>query len=313
MQFKVGIERELAQGLIAGADFTYINTTQSTFQRDVNLGTATEDATGRPVFARSRPNPDFFIMQMTDSSARSLYRALTYTLNLRRSSFALDAAYTLSWKHSHDDIEQDYSIISYDNVNDLSNEYNYSLTDQRHQLVAYGSYYLPWSFDVAAAARLSSARPFDVMTAFDYNRDEMLNDRPIINGQVMPRNAFRGRPFYDVTVRLQKHFALPNERGRITASVDFFNLFGFDNVQVDHMNMMYGPGTAMVDGTPVSGGTGPGRWYDPVTRKTYEGGTLVNVHPPANFNQLRDEDGEYYRNNIPGDPFQVQVGLRFQF
>ena len=131
LQFKVGIERELAQGIIAGADFTYINTTQSTFQRDTNLGTATEDATGRPVFARSRPNPDFFIMQMTDSSARSLYRALTYTLNLRRSSFALDAAYTLSWKHSHDDIEQDYSIISYDNVNDLSNEYNYSLTDQR--------------------------------------------------------------------------------------------------------------------------------------------------------------------------------------
>src|SRR3990172_948416 len=131
----------------------------------------------------------------------------------------------------------------------------------------------------------------------------MKNDRPIVNGVPLPRNAFRSRPFYDVSLRFQKHFALPNEKGGFTASVEFFNLFGFDNVQIGHANMMYGHGTAMQGGTAVSGPIGPTRWYDPVSRKTYEGGSLVPVAPPANFNQLRDSSGQYLRSNIPGDPF----------
>jgi hypothetical protein len=71
--------------------------------------------------------------------------------------------------------------------------------------------------------------------------------------------------------------------------VEFFNLFGFDNVMIDHPHMIFGPGTVMTDGVPVE------------------------VAPPETFNQLRDASGEYYRDNIPGDPFQMQLGLRFQF
>jgi len=314
LQLKIGVEHELAPGIIAGTDFTYINTVRSTFQRDINLGPPVQDATGRYVFTSPRPYaPDFFIMQMTESSGRSLYRGFTYTFNIRRPRFTLDAFYTLSWKYSTDDVEQDYSAISYDNVTDLGKEYNYSLTDQRHQFIAYGIYHLPFNFDVSSTTRLSSARPFEVMTMWDYNRDDMQNDRPIVNGEALPRNPFRSRPFYDVSLRFQKHFVLPNEKGRFTASVEFFNLFGFDNVQVGHPNMMYGHGTAMQGGQIVSGSTGPGRWYDPSVGKTYAGGSLVPVAPPANFNQLRDPSGKYYRTNVPGDPFQMQLGLRFQF
>ncbi|MBI4465072.1 MAG: hypothetical protein HY647_10240, partial [Acidobacteria bacterium] len=292
----------------------YINTVRSTFQRDINLAEPVQDAIGRYVFTSARPYaPDYFVMQMTESSARSLYRGFTYTFKVRRPRFTLDAFYTLSWKYSHDDVEQDYSAISYDNAYDRSTEYNYSLTDQRHQFIAYGIYNLPFSFDVSSTARFTSARPFEVMTMWDYNRDDMQNDRPIVNGEPLPRNAFRSRPFYDVSLRFQKHFALPNEKGRFTVSVEFFNLFGFDNVQIGHPNMVYGDGTAMQGGAVVSGPIGPDRWYDPMSRKTYAGGTLVQVAPPANFNQLRKASGEYYKTNIPGDPFQMQLGLRFQF
>ena len=151
------------------------------------------------------------------------------------------------------------------------------------------------------------------MTAFDYNRDEMLNDRPIINGQVMPRNAFRGRPFYDVTARLQKHFALPNERGRITASVDFFNLFGFDNVA----------------GRPyehdVWAGNRHGRRYPCLKRdrtwslvrpgdsKDIRGWNAGQCASSGELQSVTRRRRRVLQETLPGDPFQVQVGLRFPF
>lgn len=293
-------------------DFTYINTVHAGFQRDLNLGEPVQDATGRYVFTGAKPYPDYSIVQITESSARSLYRGFTYTFNIRKPRFTLDTYYTLSWKYSTDDIEQDYSAISYDNATNLSNEYAPSLTDQRHQFIAYGIYNLPFGFDISSTSRLSSARPFEVMSMYDSNRDDMLNDRPVINGVAMGRNAFRSRPFYDFSLRLQKNFTLPHEKGRLTASVEFFNLFGFDNVQIGHANMIYGHGTEMVGGV-MTKEIGPDSWYDPITRKTYTGGDIVTVAPPANFNQLRDSSGEYYKTNIPGDPFQMQLGLRFQF
>ncbi len=280
----MGLERELARGVVAGADFSYINTIHVARQRDINLSAPTVDGTGRPVFRGTRPYaPDFYIMQATESSARSLYRGLTTTFSVRRPRFVLDAYYTLSWKHSDDDSEQGYSEIVYDNVYDLSREYGYSLTDQRHQFLASWLYNLPAHFDAAVVTRLTSARPFEVMAMYDENRDDQLNDRPIVDGQLLARNAFRNRAFYDVSLRLQRHF------GRLTASAEFFNLLGFDNVQIGHANMMYGPGMMMKSGQAM-------------------------VEPaPANFNQLRDSSGRYLRSNIPGDPFQVQLGLRFQF
>ncbi len=270
--------------MVAGTDFTYIKTTGIARQRNINLPVPAVDATGRAVFGGSGPfAPDFGVMQVTESTARSLYRGLTTSFGVRRPRFTFDAHYILSWKDSDDDSEQGYSEITYDNAYDLSAEYGYSLTDQRHQFLVSAVYNLPVRFDAAMTARFTSARPFEVMAMYDDNRDGQLNDRPIVDGQILHRNAFRNRAFSDVSLRIQRHF------GRWTASVDVFNLFGFDNVQIGHANMMFGPGTVLENGEPVS---------EP---------------PPDNFNQLRDASGRYLQSNIPGDPFQVQLGLRFQF
>lgn len=274
-----------------GTDFVYINTVRISLQRDINQGVPVADPTGRLIYSnRKRPYaPEFYNVQITESSSRSLYRAFTTTFNVRRPRFTIDTYYTLSWKYSYDDQEQDYSAIAYDSAANLINDYNYSLTDQRHQFIAYGIYTLPFNFEVSSTSRLSSARPFNAMPMLDYNKDDVFTDRPVIDGKVILRNAFRSRAFYDVSLRFQRHFSLPNENGRFTASVEFFNLFGFDNVMINHPHMMYGPGTV------------------------FKKGELVSVPPPATFNQLRDSSGEYYRDNHPGDPFQMQLGLRFQF
>jgi hypothetical protein len=106
---------------------------------------------------------------------------------------------------------------------------------------------------------------------------------------VIQRNTFRNAAFYNVDVRIERSFDLPRQKGRIIASLDFFNIFNFDNVLIGSPNMVYGAGT------------------------TVQNGTVVSVPPPANFGQLRDSQGNYLTTNTPGDPFQAQVGLRWVF
>jgi hypothetical protein len=290
IQWKIGIDHELAKGIIAGIDFTYINTTRIARQRDVNLPASTVDATGRRIYSGTRPfGPKFFIGQATESSARSLYRGLTTSLNARRSRYTFDLYYTLSWKYAHDDTERGISGLTYDDAFNLANEYGLSNIDQRHQFVANGLYHLPYGFEVSSTARFISGRPLNALAGTDLNRDGQLSDRPIVDGQVFIRNAFRNTAFKDVSLRVQRGFTFSNERSRLMFSVEMFNLFGFDNVQIGSANQVYGPGTVISNGQ---------RTLQP---------------PPSNFRQLRDAQGNYLKSNVAGDPFQVQVGVRYVF
>jgi hypothetical protein len=111
----------------------------------------------------------------------------------------------------------------------------------------------------------------------------------MVNGQILRRNTFRNRGVSDVSLRLQRGFVLPNERGRLTFSAELFNVFGFDNYLLGGASTRYGPGTVIQNGVPVA------------------------VAPGPEFLQSRDSQGNYFRSGTVGDPFQVQLGLRFQF
>ena len=74
---------------------------------------------------------------------------------------------------------------------------------------------------------------------------------------------------------------------------DFFNVFNFDNVALAGPALSYGNAGTVV-----------------------QNGALVQLGPqnPATFNQLRNPaTGKYYTSNSPGDPFQAQFGVRFEF
>ena len=97
----------------------------------------------------------------------------------------------------------------------------------------------------------------------------------------------------DVSLRIQKTFAMPNEKGKIAISAEMFNLFNFADVQLAGAAFTYGNAGTLV-----------------------QNGSLVQVGPqnPAVFGQLRNPaTGQYYTSNAAGDPFQAQLGLRFQF
>lgn len=289
VQFRGALEQELAKGITLSVDYTNINVARIDRVRNLNLLPPTPDATGRPIYvnlslaanAARRPFPKYAFAFITESSARSLYQGTTTTLKVQRRKFMLDATYTLGFSKSHDDHERGISGANYVDAFNLNNEYNWSNIDERHQFAASSLLYMPFGFEVSSTMRFNSGRPFSPRTGTDSNNDGVTNDRPILDGAVAPRNTFRNTGFSDVSMRVQRNFNLPNERGRIGVSLEIFNLFNFDNVET--------------------------------TQTTY--GPSLNAPPTnPNFGKVKDAAGNY----LPGStlrtsPFQVQLGLRFQF
>jgi hypothetical protein len=288
-QFRAAVEQEIAPGMTASVDYTHIAVDRMDRIRDINLPTPTIDATGRPVYTPNpsvsvnslRPDQRFGAIYVAESSARSLYRAMTTSVNVRRTRFVIDAYYTLGFHKSHDDHENGgFTTPFYVDVNNLENEYNWSQVDQRHQFTSNTVIFLPRDFQVATTMRYNSGRPFNPVTGIDSNRDGVTNDRPMLNGQVVRRHTFRNFGFGDTSLRVQKNVVLPGEKV-VGLSVEMFNIFNHANVET--AQRVYGDNLAV-----------------PTT----------NVL----FGKVKDANGNY----IPGStirttPFQVQLGVRFQF
>jgi hypothetical protein len=290
VHFRGAVEHQIMPGLTASVDYTQIDVTRMDRVRDINLPAPTIDATGRPVYTPSasvsinslRPDPRFGAVYVTESSARSNYKGMTASVNLRRTRYIVDASYTLGFSKSHDDHENGgFSSAFYTDVNDLENEYNWSNIDQRHQFMTNGVFFLPAGFQVATQMRFNSGRPFSPRTGADSNRDGVTNDRALLNGYPVVRNTYRNRGFSDTSLRVQKNFMLRGEK-QIAVTLEMFNLFNAANVE---------------------------------TNQTTYGNDLSVPSTNALFGQIKDPATGAY---IPGStmrttPFQAQLGLRLQF
>jgi hypothetical protein len=292
VQFRGALEQEIVPGLIASIDYTQIAVSRMDRVRDVNLPLPVTDATGRPVYTPSasvnvntlRPDQRFGAIYATESSARSLYRGLTATLNMRRQRYTMDATYTLGLSKSHDDHENGgFSSGNYVDVHNLQNEYYWSNIDQRHQFAANGVFFLPKGFEVSTVMRFNTGRPFSPRTGADSNRDGILNDRPLLNGQVIRRNTYRNLGFSDVSTRLQKTFIIPNEKGKLSVFGEMFNLFNTPNIEIGSGQFTYGNDLSV-----------------PSTN--------------ALFGKIENPDGSYITGSaLRSTPFQVQLGMRYEF
>jgi hypothetical protein len=299
-QWGAGIEREVYRGMTVGADFTYVHTVNLQRNRDLNIPAGTiraSDPAQRPFYGlRSgalRPISELGQVQIRESSARSLYRALTIRTKFQRSWGQVNAFYTLSKSLSNDDNERDAGGVASADPYDLIPEYNLSRLDRRHQFVASPVFYLPWDVDVSSAIRLRSGRPVDAILNADANEDLNFNDRPFsAPGVPFKRNAFRNEPLYEVDLRLQKRIAL-GEAPHLILSAEFFNIFNRTNIELN--------------GTAVT------QFCNPVTPDCGFGAP-TNL----NFLSLRDQrpgpnQGKLLLGNLPGNPFQMQLGVRLQF
>jgi hypothetical protein len=190
----------------------------------------------------------------------------------------VDVYYTRAWNYSYDDVERGFTSIRYADVNNIRSEYNYSNIDEPHQFLLNGNYFLRYGFEIGMVMRFTSGRPYTGIVGSDINRDGQNTDRPIVDGLMLKRNTFRNTGFKDISLRMQKNFAM-GEKSRLSVSAELFNIANFSNVQLGGAAFTYGP----------------------------------NALPLPSFGQQKNSQAQYYQYNVAGDPFQAQLGLRFAF
>ncbi len=145
---------------------------------------------------------------------RKMYAALSYTLSKATNTTEPDG----------NGINPDQSIISRLG----EEERGPSVVDQRHRAVITFSYRFPFNITAGTLTQLASARPFNATTGVDNNGDGANNDRPVINGTVISKSAFRGTPTSEVAAFIEGPIKT-SEHTTLLLRLECFNLFNHGN------------------------------------------------------------------------------------
>jgi hypothetical protein len=247
----IGVEREVIRGLFVGAD--YVHQHVSGLDRTVDLNApspfdrtapgqmrclmghlicnnAEAAAAGnltRPIFPRaSGVRQVNVIMNLGEADYNGLQTQLTYRGNSR---IYAAVSYTLS--KATNTFEPDGNGIGSNDSNIArlgEQERGSSVLDQRHRAVIMFSYRFPYNITAGTLTQLASARPFNATTGIDNNGDGILNDRPVIDGHVIDKSAFRGTSTSDVAIFIEKRITF-SESKVFLLRVEGFNIFNHGN------------------------------------------------------------------------------------
>jgi len=287
----IGVEHELVKGLVAGADYVHQHWTNLDRTVDLNAP-AVFDRTApgqvRTVAAANATRPILpvpggvrqvnTIMNLGIGDYDGLQTQITYRGHPR--VFA-SLSYTLS--KATNTFEPDGNGIGPNQANILrlgEVERGSSVVDQRHRAVITFLYRFPYNITAGTLTMLASSRPFSATTGVDNNGDGANNDRPVINGTVISKSAFRGTPTSDVATFIEGRIKT-SETTSILLRLEGFNLF-------NHGNYL-GRGQTVYGDTPVP---------NPTFGQLVAVGTATNAIPA-------------FANVDPPRMFQLQ--LRFQF
>lgn len=291
-----GIDHEVMPDVVVGADFHHVNTANLQRNKDFNLPTpfvrADDPAMIPYIDGRARPIASLGSVTVRESSARSLYRGLSFSAKYRPGDrLQWEAFYTWSETHSDDDNERSATGFGYNNPFDLGGDYGPANQDVRHQFTSNAVLNLPFGISWSGIARVTSGPPINPRAGTDLNGDRSsAGDRGLrAPGVYLGRNAFRNRGMSNFDMRVMKSIDI-TERAYVELSAEFFNAFNADNVEFAGFNTTYGTGVDLRSGEAIG--------------------------PQPRFMRLRNESGDYERSNrqVPGvNPFQLQFGARFFF
>lgn len=232
----VGVERKIGRDLLVSADYVHQHWT------DLNT---TVDLNAPSLFVRTEPG------QVRSAAAADATRPITPTSNGYRQINVVenlgvadyDGLQTMvRWRHQRAFASVSYTLSKATNTTEPNgngfgpNDFNQlgeeergpSIVDQRHRAVVTASYQLPYALAVGTVASFASARPFNATTGVDNNGDGSNNDRPVIDGRVVGRAAFRGSAQSDVSLFVSESLDLHGRE--LQLRVEAFNLFNHANV-----------------------------------------------------------------------------------
>ena len=294
-QLSAVVERQITRSLRTTIGFTHNTTTDLQRRVDKNLFAPTVNAQGNPIYPVGpsttggvlRPDPRIAQLNVNESSAHSRYDGLSLTVAQRMvKHFQFTLNYTYALAKDDDSNERDFNRQGVLNTFDYEADYGYSRQDIRHSTNANVIYQLPGGFVMSGLVMARTGIPYKAVLAADVQNDgNTVNDRPIINGMVVARNADRQPNFFDADLRLLKDINMAGGR-RLTLSIEAFNITRSPNKGMDG------------DGESVFGL--PTTTVNPNTGYFYANNTAGKPTTAPSTDRF-------------GGPRQVQIGARFSF
>jgi outer membrane receptor protein involved in Fe transport len=235
----IGAEREIIKGLFVGAD--YVHQHWSNLDRTVDLNAPTpfdRTAAGqvRTVVAANAARPIVpvnggvqnvnVLMNLGVADYDGLQTLVSYRGHQKMYA---SVSYTLA--KATNTTEPDGNGINPNDSNIVrlgEEERGPSVVDQRHRVVGTFTYNLPYNITAGSVGQFASSRPFNAITGIDNNGDGANNDRPVIDGRVISKSAFRGTPTSEVALFAEGRI---KHSGRaILLRAEVFNLFNHGNI-----------------------------------------------------------------------------------
>jgi hypothetical protein len=236
----IGVEREVIKGLFVGADYVHQHWTNLDRTVDLNAPSVfdrTAIGQTRTVAAANATRPILPVaggvrqVNVLTNLGVSDYDGLQTQISYRgHARVYADISYTLS--KATNTTEPDGNGIG-PNQSSFARlgeeERGPSLLDQRHRAVITFTYRFPYSLTAGTVTQLASARPFNAVTGIDNNGDGANNDRPVVDGKVIAKSAFRGTGTQDVSVFLEGRLKTGGGRA-VLLRLEGFNLFNHGNI-----------------------------------------------------------------------------------
>ena len=279
-----GAEREITRGMFFGGDYVHQHLSGIDRTVDLNAPSAfdrTAPGQVRTVAAANLTRPILpvnggvrqvnVLMNLGVADYDGLQMNFIYRGNRRMYA---SASYTLS--RATNTTEPDGNGIG-PNQNILSRlgeqERGLSVVDQRHRAVITFRYRFPFNITAGTLTQIASARPFNATTGIDNNGDGANNDRPVVDGVVIRKSAFRGVGTSDLAMFVESRIKT-SERTSILLRLEGFNL-------LNHANMLGRGVTTYGDGlTPA---TTFGQFVGGVGTTTNAIPAFANLDPPRMF------------------------------
>ena len=235
----IGAESEVAKGLFVGGDYVHQHWTNIARNVDLNAPTAFDRTASGQVSTVAAANATRPILPVAGGVRQvnvltnlgvADYDGLQTNLSYRGNSrIYASLSYTLS--KATNTTEPDGNGINPDqsSTSRLGEvERGPSLLDQRHRAVVMLTYKFPYHITAGTLSQFASARPFNATTGVDNNGDGANNDRPVVDGRVISKSAFRGTATSDVGLFIESRIK-PSERTTILLRLEGFNLLNHGN------------------------------------------------------------------------------------
>ena len=252
----IGAEREIIHGFFAGADYVHQHWTNLDRTVDLNAPSIfdrTAPGQTRTTTAADNTRPIVpvnggvrnvnVLMNLGVADYDGLQTMFSYRGNPKMYaavSYTLSKATNTTEPDGNGIGPNEANIARLDEV-----ERGPSVVDQRHRAVITFSYVLPHNVTAGSVMMFASARPFNAVTGVDNNGDGANNDRPVVDGKVISKSAFRGTGTQDVGMFIEGRIKYHSQT--ILLRLEGFNLFNHGNI-LGRAQTTYGD-TATVNNT----------------------------------------------------------------